>query len=623
MPPGNACPNRESGVDYGTIALAALLQFFLVAYSFPLAELFSQTPVLFSDAGYHWYHMKLALALARDGTQWAYDPFFAAGLPRGVFLDPSAHFPAALAALFSPAISEAVLYKIYAFASALLAPLSVLLAARLLDLPKRQAIVAMVFAMLLFWTSMFRWYYTHGMVSFVTAAYLALPFAALFFRYTCGRGGGWLLGGTGAFGALAFFYHPLFPVLAASLIGPWLIVSFRLTVWRRVLAALTVIPLLSLLPNLPWLDAVQEYSKAFPVGDFMAAYQAKVDPSKLWMELLAQGEGCKAYAPIALLALWAAIKEKGPAARPLAISFLSAAIILLVFAAVGAALRPLASLQPNRFAAAGYLFLTIPAAFGFMRVWQALRSPTPALRATAVLTAIMVAISTSYAAYEVAREVSYADIGHVGKKPPMVDGAGPYTVWLEDWLRQHTEESSRILFEVSLPRLYDGGRVTGYLALRTKREFIGGPYPYMHAASFQDGQAFGKALGDLPSDLFATYLGLYNVGWIVANTATNKDYIDALPGVDAVANNGSFRIYRVRGHDANFFLKGQGTISHREHNRVVATNVSGPAIVLKYHYHERLQIDPPARMYPVQSDLDPIPFIGIDDPPAEFTISIR
>ena len=79
----------------------------------------------------------------------------------------------------------------------------------------------------------------------------------------------------------------------------------------------------------------------------------------------------------------------------------------------------------------------------------------------------------------------------------------------------------------------------------------------------------------------------------------------------------------MRGHDANFFLKGQGTISHREHNRVVATNVSGPAIVLKYHYHERLQIDPPARMYPVQSDLDPIPFIGIDDPPAEFTISIR
>src|SRR5262249_23466627 len=157
-------------------------------YSFPIGELFTSTPILFSDAGYHWYHMQLAVSLARDGSQWAYDPFFAAGQPRGVFLDPSANFPAALAALFAPPVRVAVLYKIHAFVSALVAPICVVAAARLLGLCRRSTIIAFAFGLLLFWVSLFRWFYTSGMVSFVTAAYLALPFVALFVRYVSGTG---------------------------------------------------------------------------------------------------------------------------------------------------------------------------------------------------------------------------------------------------------------------------------------------------------------------------------------------------------------------------------------------------------------------------------------------------
>jgi hypothetical protein len=609
-------------VGYGIILLASLVQFCLMAYSFPLDELLTPKAILFSDAGYHWYHMKLAVALARDGTLWAYDPFFAAGQPRGVFLDPSVNLPAALAALFAPAVSEAVLYKMYAFTSGLLAPVSLLMAARFLDMPWRQAIVAFVFGLLLFWTSYFRWYYSHGMVSFVTASYLALPFAALFFRYLSGAGGALLLIVTGVFGASAFFYHPLFPVVAAALIGSWVLVSFRNLPVRRTIVALTIIPLLSLLPNLPWLAALQEYGRAFPVSDFMSAYQTKVDPASIWRQLLAMDQGAKIYAPIAVLSLWGAAGEKNPRSRSLLIACLLAGGVLIVFAAVGAALPPFRMLQPNRFAPVGYLLLAVPAAFGTIRIGKAVRSQRPALRAAASLTAVITAIPTSYAAYELVREVSYSDIGHVGKKPPLVDGAGRHTVWLENWIRENTDGSSRILFEVSLPRVYDGGRVTGYLALQTNRELIGGPYPNQHAATFQDGRAFGKPLNELPASLFMAYLKLYNIGWIIAHTPGNKIYVDALPDLALVASHDPFKVYRVD-QGASFFLKGYGTISHREHNRVEATGVTGDAVVLKYHYHERLTIEPQARMYPVETDLDPIPFIGIHSPPPDFAIVLR
>lgn len=305
----------------GIFSFALVIQFLLLAYSFPLEELLTPTPILFSDAGYHWYHMKLAVALARDGTQWAYHPFFAAGHPRGVFLDSSANFPAALAALFAPAVSVEVLYKIHAFVSGLIAPVSVLAAAYLLGLSRRQAIAAFVLGLLLFWTSMFRWYYTSGMVSFVTASYLALPFVALFIRYTSGGGGHWALVGTGAFGALAFFYHPFFPVIVAVTIGCWLILSYRDISIRRALAAITVIPLISVLPNLAWLDALRSYG----MPGVLSAYQVDVDATKIWKEFLGiwQGRiaGSKAYAPIAILALWAAVRGEDRRSREIVIAF--------------------------------------------------------------------------------------------------------------------------------------------------------------------------------------------------------------------------------------------------------------------------------------------------------------
>lgn len=231
-------------------------------------------------------------------------------------------------------------------------------------------------------------------------------------------------------------------------------------------------------------------------------------------------------------------------------------------------------------------------------------------------------IPASYAVYELVREISYADAGHFGKKPPMVDGVGRDTAWLADWIKTNTDGSSRILFEDSKGRIHDGGRVAGYLALETNREFIGGPYPFLHIASFWDGWAFGRELESMPIAEFAEYLNLYNVGWIVAHSNASKKYVDALSNTETSATYREFKIYRVK-QQPTFFLKGQGRVKERAHNRVVVTDVAGETIVLKYHYHNRLRIEPHARVSPVKIPGDPIPFIGVASPPGEFAISIR
>ena len=83
--------------------------------------------------------------------------------------------------------------------------------------------------------------------------------------------------------------------------------------------------------------------------------------------------GAKIYPLLAMLAAWAAWRAT-PETRRLALTFFVMWIVLILFAALGAALPGMGSLQPNRFSAMGYLFLVVPAAMGMDIVVQSIRS---------------------------------------------------------------------------------------------------------------------------------------------------------------------------------------------------------------------------------------------------------
>ena len=70
-----------------------------------------------------------------------------------------------------------------------------------------------------------------------------------------------------------------------------------------------------------------------------------------------------------------------------------------------------------------------------------------------------------------------------------------------------------------------------------------------------------------------------------------------------------------------WFLQGDGRLK-ASLNRLELSDIKGKEIVLKYHWTEGLSASPPARIVPVKTYDDPIPFIKIIDPPAALTLRI-
>jgi hypothetical protein len=70
-----------------------------------------------------------------------------------------------------------------------------------------------------------------------------------------------------------------------------------------------------------------------------------------------------------------------------------------------------------------------------------------------------------------------------------------------------------------------------------------------------------------------------------------------------------------------FFLEGSGTVAARTFGRVELAGLSGPAVVLKYHYVPGLRTVPAARLTPVFLPGDPTPFVHIADPPSNLVMT--
>ena len=80
-----------------TVGALLILQALLISITFPISEMTTTTPLFHNDGAFHWYEMKVAVNLARQGKLIGYDPFFNAGYIGGVGSNQSAKFAAAMA----------------------------------------------------------------------------------------------------------------------------------------------------------------------------------------------------------------------------------------------------------------------------------------------------------------------------------------------------------------------------------------------------------------------------------------------------------------------------------------------------------------------------------------------
>lgn len=617
-------PQERLAPEHSTLIWGTLVvQLALVSVSFPVTELLTAAPLFYIDSPFHWYEIETAKSFAAAWRLVGYDPYFAAGYIGGIGFNASVKFPAVLSVISSPWLSTIVTYKLYVFGAAVLGPACVPLAAHWLRLSGRVSVAATVLALLLWWLSGLRWFHTAGMVSFVFAAYLALPYAALAVRYLT-EVVAWpafvALAGVGAVGML---FHPLFPLLVAPLI-----VSFTFAYWqditvRRLFLIYAVLPVFCLLPNLLWILPTLKYP-SFASGD-LSPYQKTVDLSIVWNEALGRitfdARGSRVNIVIWFAVLWALTTKLERRAKRTIVAVTLTSMILIFIAALGSALPVVGTLQPNRFSSAAYLYLCIPAAFGAVVIAESLFSHG-IRRVAAVGSAGLLVAALGFFGRELARELSYADISHHGEQPPEVRGIGPDSAWILEWLKKNTSTDARVLFETSKARIHDQAHMVGYYALASNREFIGGPYPYMHFAGFWDGFLFGNPIKSFSQQQFADDLRLYNVGWIIVFSEASKQFLNRMPDVVPLDQFGQIQTYAVR-EPHSFFAKGAGTIVARSFNRIELSQLSGPSVVLKYHYVLGLESIPPARLEPVQLPGDPEPFVGIIEPPSRLILQMR
>ena len=596
-----------------------------VASNLPFSEIGTDHPLFYIDGPYHWYQIELAKAFASTGNIVGYDPFFSAGHPEGVIHNLSAKLPALLAILFSPWIGTVSLYKAYVFASAALAPAAIPVAAALLRFPSTTFLWTALLGILMWWVSYFHWYFTAGMVAYVTACYLGVLFIALVIRYAEGWGSTGSVVAIGLLGAFGLFLHPVFPIPVAITILAYLATNVRRLEMRRLLLISTVIPILSLLPNLIWLYPTYRYEQLYP-SEAIPSYQRIVDGGLIWRELLGilkgEAHGSKLYPMLAAASVWACLSQPSErnTRRP-SIVFLLAAVALELLAYLGAAVPGLGKLvEPNRFAPAGYLLLCLPAAEGLRLIWTAWLGSAPGRwRFFAGVNLFAMILALAAITWESWREVTPGPHGRYGAAPPWVRALGSDSLWVLDWLMNNTGPQARVLFETSLGRVHDQAHMAPYYAYTSQREFIGGPYPFTDFANFWDGWLFGRPISDIPVERMAHYFNLYNVGWIIVHSEQAKRYFDELPNVRAEGQHGRLRAYTVKGPHS-YFIEGAGQVEARGHNHLLLSGISGKEVVLKYHYVPGMASEPPVAIQGIRILDDPKTFIRLADPPSRLRL---
>lgn len=598
------------------LAAVALVQATLVGMTLPIQTFLSADWFAWQvDHPYHWYQIRIARDLWEGGSVVGYDPRFAAGYLGGVPFNPSAKFPALIHILFSEALSQEQAYKLYLAGASLVAVMSIPLAARWLGCARSVIVWASIFGLLFWWVSAVRWFYTVGMVAFVLSGYLAFAFFARFRLLLNGAVAPLAGVALGLCGAVGFLIHPLFPLLVLFLLLPDMAFHYRRYLSWSAVANAALVATTSLLPNLLWLIPTFR----LPVlNDGSDPYQKAVDALKILQEAAGlwtgNAMGAKVNPLLLLLSGIGLYRERsrgtGATAAPLLSALLITWGLVVLFGCLGAAVPPFARLYPNRFAPLAYLFLVVPAAYGVVALRFSLVRAEGRKRIAPAITLMLCAGLGIVAVNELRREVSSVPVGHYGKIPPETRPLGEMSQWIIESLHQHTNNSGRVLFETSLGRVHDGGHMAGFYAVKSSREFVGGPYPFAFFAGFWDGWVFGAPIASHPTDRFLQYLALYNIHWIFAHSEAAKSFLQNVPNLDFVDSKFGIVIFRLR-NASTFFIEGSGRVENSATNRIVLSDLSPGEVTIKYHYFLGLVADPAITIEPVFLDLDPQPFIRL------------
>ena len=259
------------------------------------------------------------------------------------------------------------------------------------------------------------------------------------------------------------------------------------------------------------------------------------------------------------------------------------------------------------------LLLAVPAAFRLGMLWRDARAAAVPLQGAALALLVL-------GIFNVGR--LYHGEGNASFRP-----LPPFVQELSSWVSENVPENHRFLFAGRTIHAFGRGHVA-YLPVLAGREMMACDYyefpPGTYEADFPP-----RAARSLPGGLHE-YMVRHGVSHVVTYRPNYVRHFEerpaefeSVPEFENAAKWGHFRVFKVLGsHDV--FLEGTGSV-HADFNRLeIAFRAPAPdRAVIAYHWHDRLQADPPAQIEPVDSGTpNEAPFIAIRPNGAE-TVVIR
>jgi len=638
-------PPGSGALRLGPFLAAALLIYALhvalVLVACPPGVVLGDRPYGVSDYNTHYQQVDtVGRALSRFGKTWAYDPGLLAGVPAGLFFDvDNKGHTLWTHGLTRLGVPQPAAFNLFTPLSCLLAPLALLLAARLLRAGRGAQLWALGLGVVLWhFDSGLRHFWSGGMISFSTVAWGAVLILALFHRLVEEPRLRFSVPLALLLALLLLVHVWTFVICVVPMVGLYVVrrrdlpLAGHLQVWA--VAALAVagnafwlVPALRHLDLLAPAAVLGQASPIYLLADFIGVARLPFRTDFIFLHtfyrFLALGG--------ALVTLWVWRRERDRRLLPWALAM----GWLWGVAYLGGWIPLLRSTEPYRFIApamliSGVLFGPQVSAFLARRPWREL--PRAARAATLLLALLLVPRAVgdvlyflpelSPPAYVGAGDPAEAGVADFRPAPPVVrpfrlTALGDNVYELAAYLREHCPGEGRVLVREwpvaeALHWMIDRGIMGGFGERRTIHE----------AANLF------RRIGDprLRGAELARYLERYAVRYVVVGGPPQAELelrSDLLRLRKVVAG---FRVHEVL-RPSRLVARGSGEV-RADLNRIEvrdARPAAGEALVLRFHHMQGLRCAPGCRVEREPVPGDPAGFIrvvGAPRIPSRFSVEL-
>jgi hypothetical protein len=589
------------------------------------------TLLSYDDYALQFYYGLLgAQLLSETGVNYGYDPRFLAGYPKLPVYYPSSR-PFELALHWFEGADPVRVFNRSVLVLLVSLPFWLWAAALLFRVPpsERLAIVALgaVPHLLVPAADFYGFMEASGMVSFLFASFVSLPFVAAASRYLSagGVGAGAALAGAGC---LLFVSHPTAPILVAAPALALAAGPLRRIALARALG-LAIVALLVAAVSWPWVEGqfvlghhadLRDFhtpggTRHFaPAGGWLAPLRVSI-PRPMLVALLPA-----VLAPLGLVLWW----REGAQQRCVLFATQIALLFALSFYGVAAGLSALA---PGRFTLPLALWLLFPAAHGGVSAIAEIQRRVSARLGVQGWVAVS-ALFWGAVALGLLTAGSPSRLFRPYTLPQLERSAGTDTLApaLLDWLREQTDSAGRLLHEETdrSSHQYYGSHLAALMPLRTGRLLAGGPAPHAlvveNSLRFIAGTLRGRPLARFRDEELRELFARYNVRFVLCWSAPGKRRLARLAGSTPVGVYDKFALFRLE-TPPSWFLQGRGRLEVR--GRRIALSDLEPedgAVAIKFHWLETLRTDPPRPLEPFPVAGEPAPFLRVRDVPESLEI---